>query len=253
LSLNFEQVSFESIRGEVRAHVNALPGRIDSFVEEHISTSNHFLLRSDGELAGFASIQEGGLITQFAMKPAFRHQGGSAYAQLKRMEHVRSAYVPTCDDFFLAHALDEYREVKKQAYLFKLGPTSVEPQPFVLHPAATADLDRIVQESGDFFDNVEQQIRAENLFVTTLDGEPVGFGVIEQSDLYDRVASIGMFTTERFRGQGVGAATIRGLIRVTQSRGLEPIAGCWYFNHRSKKTLERAGMHAASRLLRFEY
>ena len=27
-------------------------------------------------------------------------------------------FVPTCDEFFLAHALDDYRQLTKQAYFF---------------------------------------------------------------------------------------------------------------------------------------
>ena len=34
------------------------------------------------------------------------------------MEQVQSAFVPTCDEFFLAHALDDYRQLAKQAYFF---------------------------------------------------------------------------------------------------------------------------------------
>ncbi len=30
-------------------------------------------------------------------------------------------------------------------------------------------------------------------------------------------------------------------------------AGCWYYNHRSKQTLERAGLYSPTRLLRISY
>ncbi len=253
MSLSFEPVPFDVIRDPVCAHLNALPGRIDSFVESHIICSNHYLLKSAGKVAGFASIHESALITQFAMEPAFRYLGQQSYSGLKRLEQVRSAYVPTSDEFFLAHALDDYREVKKQAFLFRLGQPTAESGEFALRLAGAGDIDSIVQESGEFFENLQQNIDEQDIFITTANGEPAGYGVIERSKLYGDIASIGMFTIERFRGQGVGAATIRGLIRVTQSRDLEPIAGCWYYNHRSKKTLEGAGMYAASRLLRVEY
>jgi RimJ/RimL family protein N-acetyltransferase len=62
-----------------------------------------------------------------------------------------------------------------------------------------------------------------------------------------------MYTIERFRREGVGTATITLLIDECRRRGLRPVAGCWYYNHRSKRTLERAGMFTATRLLKVGY
>ena len=33
-------------------------------------------------------------------------------------------------------------------------------------------------------------------------------------------------------------------------RSLRPVAGCWYYNHRSRRTLQRAGMYSSTRLLK---
>jgi RimJ/RimL family protein N-acetyltransferase len=89
--------------------------------------------------------------------------------------------------------------------------------------------------------------------VTLRDHDPVGFGILESSSLYDDVASIGMHSIEGFRRQGVGTATIRLLIDECRRRGLRPVAGCWYYNHASKKTLERAGLFSPTRLLKIDY
>ena len=62
-----------------------------------------------------------------------------------------------------------------------------------------------------------------------------------------------MFTLESARRQGVGTHTIGFLIGECRRRGLRPIAGCWYYNHRSLQTLQCAGMFARSRLLRIEH
>jgi RimJ/RimL family protein N-acetyltransferase len=71
--------------------------------------------------------------------------------------------------------------------------------------------------------------------------------------LYDDVASIGMYTMEPFRQSGVGTATIVTLMDECRRRSLRPVAGCWYYNHRSKQTLERAGMFSPTRLLKIDY
>jgi hypothetical protein len=43
------------------------------------------------------------------------------------------------------------------------------------------------------------------------------------------------------------------LIEECRRRTLRPVAGCWYYNHRSRQTLQRAGMYSSTRLLKIDY
>src|SRR5215218_6170726 len=122
-----------------------------------------------------------------------------------------------------------------------------------MRPVVIDDTDFMRQEAGDFFEHPERQIAAGELFVTLRGEEPVGFGILVKSTLYDDVASIGMYTIERFRQTGVGTATIGILIAECRRRSLRPVAGCWYYNHRSRRTLQRAGMYSSTRLLKIDY
>lgn len=247
-------VPFDQIRDEVRAQLASLPSRIDAFFESHILESNHYRIGVDGAPAGFASIHGGGLITQFWIAPRFRQHGRAIFAGVRQLEEARSAFVPTCDEFFLAHALDDYRVLAKQAYFFAARDDAPQvDERFRLRQATLDDAAFIREQSGDFLEPVEERIGRDELFVTLLDGEPVGFGIREVSVLYDRAASVGMFTFADQRQRGVGAATIGLLIADCRTRDLAPIAGCWYHNHNSKKTLERAGMASSTRLLRIEF
>ena len=255
LDARFELVDFSDIASAVRRHLAGLPSAIDAFLEEHILASNHYRIVVSGVAAGFASVHDGRLITQFALDEPYRRLGQRVFAQARRLEEVRSAFVPTCDEHYLAHALDEYRQLSKQAYFFALAMSSRvrPPADFVLRPAESEDALLIREESGDFLDPLAARLARGELFVTLRNGEPVGFGIREVSTLYDDVASIGMFTRERYRRQGVGTATIALLIDDSLRRGLRPVAGCWYYNHRSKQTLERAGMYSSTRLFKIEY
>jgi RimJ/RimL family protein N-acetyltransferase len=257
MTIDFElsPVPFDAIREDVRRHLAALPGSIDSFVEDHILASNHYRIVVAGEDAGFAAIHREQTITQFALAAAHQHLGQPVFARLRRWEQVQAALVPTCVPFFLAHALDDYRVLEKQAYLFVESATSQWPgdNRYRLRPAEPGDVDLIHRETGDFFAPVERYLAARALFVTLHGEEPVGFGLVEQSRLNQHVASVGMYTSERFRREGVGTETITLLIAECHRRGLRPVAGCWYYNHASKRTLERAGMFAPTRLLRIAY
>lgn len=255
MEVRFVPVELSEIRGAVRRHLETLPRPIDSFLEEHVLRSAHYRIRIDGEAAGSAAIHGGSLITRFCLDEPCKRHGQAVFQRLRKLETVSAAFVPTCDEFFLSHALDDYRQLAKQAYFFTVGgdPAPELTRGYTLRPAELADVSGIRDAAGDFFPNAEQQVRAGELFLTHRDGERVGFGVLVRSRFYGDVASIGMFTIERFRATGVGTATIALLIAECARQGLRPVAGCWYYNHLSKRTLERAGMISQTRLLKIEY
>src|SRR6478752_1531303 len=253
MDLRFAPVGLSEIRNEVIKHLVSLPAAIDSYLEDHILASTHYRIAIEHEFAGFASIHKRKLITQFALSDAYKRYGQPVFLQLRRMEEVQSAYVPICDGFYLAHALDDYRHLAKQAYFFAANSGAVAPdsaRSCTLRPADATDAELIRQHTGDFFEPLEKHLGAGEIFLTLRGEETVGFGIIVKSTLFDDVASIGMFTIERFRGSGVGSATIFLLAQSCRDLGIRPVAGCWYYNHFSKKTLERAGMFSATRLLK---
>src|SRR5215213_3379189 len=126
METRFAPVAFGEIREATRQHLRALPSAIDSFLEDHILASNHFRIVVAGETAGFASIHEERLITQFALAESRKRHGQDLFRLLRQMEQVRSAFVPTCDEFFLAHALDDHRRLARQAYFFATPPGAGE-------------------------------------------------------------------------------------------------------------------------------
>jgi GNAT superfamily N-acetyltransferase len=175
---------------------------------------------------------------------------------VRKLEQVREAYVPTCDEFYLAHALDDYRLLEKQAYFFQARPAAQRPPvpPKLTHRLArTDDLTQIATLTADFFDRAEWRVADGQIYVAERDGAPFGFGVIERSMLYPAAASIGMITVEAHRGQGIGTAIIGALLDECERQKVTAIAGCWYYNHFSKKTLEKAGMFTQTRLLKISY
>ena len=255
MSIRFVPIALSDIRGVIQQHLTALPAAIDSFLEDHIAESVHYQIRVSDEVAGYTSIHKGSLITQFALEPFYKHHGQRVYSQVKKRDEVQSALVPTCDEFFLSHALDDYRQLAKQAYFFAAGSLLLdkEPHKFKLRRAEMEDAAAIQEGSGEFFGSIQAHIRKQELFLTLEEDVCVGFGLMAKSELAGDVASIGMYIIERFRRQGAGAATLRLLKAECRRQGRRPIAGCWYYNHASKKTLERAGMFTQTRLLKIDY
>jgi hypothetical protein len=169
---------------------------------------------------------------------------------------VRTAFVPTSDEFFLSHVFDYDTKVINQAYFFTEGKPLPGSEPSVAHltyrKAEPRDVALMVSISGDFLTTPETMVASDQLYVGSLDKEMVSIGVLEASKLWPPTASIGMFTAAAHRLQGRGAQMIRFLRSTCHAHGLQPIAGCWYYNHASKRTLEVAGMVTNTRLLRVE-
>lgn len=165
--------------------------------------------------------------------------------------------MPTCDEFSLSHALDAYRHLARQAYLFA-APADLLYAPadsYRLRLAAVTDVELIEQSTGDLFGGeaeLRRKVEKREMFLTFDADTYVGVGVIEPSTLVGEVASVGMFVFEPFRRQGAATTTLRLLVRECRQVSLRPVAGCWVYNHPSKRALERAGLFAQTRLLRIE-
>jgi hypothetical protein len=185
MDANFTPVPFAEIQEATRQHLRSLPSAIDSFLEDHILASTHYRIVVGSEIAGFTSVHKECLVTQFALAEPYRHCGQTIFRQVRRLEQVRSAFVSTCDELFLSHALDDYRQLAKQAYFFtaaREGPAST-PVRYTMRPAELDDVELVREESGDFFEHPERHITAGELFVTLRGDEPVGFGILIKSVL----------------------------------------------------------------------
>lgn len=192
-------------------HLAALPSRIDSFLEDHLLASAYYHVEFDRRPVGHAAIYDNHLLTHFSLDDDAKHHGQAIYRFLLDGDNANAAFVPTCDEFFLAHALDDYQTLTKQAYVFAVANESVirnVPPDIGLRLAMTDDLPLIRRENADFLEHPETMIRMEQLFVVNRGNLPVGLGVMVCSQLYPKVASVGMFTFAANRNQGIGAATV---------------------------------------------
>ncbi|MBE2236838.1 MAG: GNAT family N-acetyltransferase [Caldilineaceae bacterium] len=256
MNIRFERIELADIQARLSAHALTLASPIDSFLEDHILQSHHYRIVVDGEMAGWTAVHNEGLLTQFALDAPYRHLGQPIFARVRKLEQVREAFVPTCDEFFLAHALDDFRTLEKQAYFFQAQPNRqrrAAPAGVTQRRADPDDIEQMTTLIGDFFDRAAWRVAEGQLYVALREGAPAGYGVIERSTLYPAAASVGMITVEPLRGQGIGTAIIRALLDECARQQLTPIAGCWCYNHLSKKTLEKAGMYSQTRLLKISY
>jgi GNAT superfamily N-acetyltransferase len=239
----------------LNGYLLSLASPIDSYLEDHILGSTLYRIMDQGEEMGYFAIHEGGLLTLFHMRREDQRLGQRVLAEIRQRHGILGALVPTADEFFLSHVLDDYRELKMQAYFFAdagIDPTPTATAAAVQYRLACPDdAGPVRAATGDFTDDPADRISRDEVTIGILDGRIVAVGLIILSKLFARQASIGMFTTEPYRRKGIGSQTIVHLKRLSRAQGIAPLAGCSYKNAASKATLEAAGMVTRTRLLRF--
>lgn len=238
--------------------LQSLSSPIDSFNAWLIRTATFYAIveRATEQNVGHVAIHESMGLTQFYLQPSMRRYGQPLFRMVLDHFKVAQAMAPTCDEFFLSHALDSYTELHKQAYFFVAGvPNDAWDDVAELHfqPATMADHAETVAVNDDFLDRLDGRIADGEIHIGRLRGAVVAIGVVERSQLLPDCASIGMMVAPEQRQQGIGTRMLRYLRSVCEEQGIRPVAGCGYDNVLSKRTLEAAGMVTATRLLRICY
>jgi GNAT superfamily N-acetyltransferase len=254
--MHFVPVPFAEIRDAVVAHTLALSAPFDDFFETHITEANAYRIEIVGVTAGFATVHGDNALTQFHLHAPYRHMGRAVFQQARLLQQVTHASLPASDSFFLTHALDDYRMLEKQAYFFAQDVDLPAPVSTALTftPARAADEAMVMAFSGDFLgEETGRVIQKDGLVLVHRAGELIGLGVCLPLILTPQRRGIGMFVAESHRRAGVGTEIIRWLMGRCAANGLQPVAGCWYYNHASRRTLHAAGMAAVNRWLKVHF
>ncbi len=249
----FKQCQINEVQHLIQDYIHTLSSPLDSFLEEHILASTFYVIFDEFNEAGYYAIHQNQLLTQFYIQPMYLKQAQVLFSQVIEKHAVKSLFVPTCDELFVSLAIDRDYPITKQAYFFQDSHVntpehdSLQNDRFV--PATLDDLEPIQQICGDFVDHYERRIANGELFSYYRGSVLLGIGVLEQSKMLNGLASIGMYTNEAYRKQGIGRNIILKLKQWCYDHGLKPVCGCWYYNEASKSTLESAGMITKTRLL----
>jgi GNAT superfamily N-acetyltransferase len=237
----------------IQEYIHTLSSPFDSFLEEHILTSAFYVVLDDLKEVGYYAVHNNQLLTQFFIRPSYQKHAQVLFIQVIEAHSVKSLFVPTCDELFVSLALDKEFTITKQAYFFQDSQVNTpENDSFkddIFGLATLDDLLHIQQTCGDFLDKYEKRIENGELFTYSRGPILLGIGVLEKSNMFYGLASIGMFTNETYRKQGIGRNIILKLKTWCYNHDLTPICGCWYYNEPSKRTLESAGMITRTRLL----
>ncbi|GMK40176.1 hypothetical protein PCCS19_32310 [Paenibacillus sp. CCS19] len=255
--MHIKQTSLADIPFLVTEYVEGLSSPFDSFLEEYVLSSTFYLIHNeDAAAVGYFAIHNEERLTQFYVRHAYLKHAQPLFLQVLERYAVRSLFVPTCDELLLSLTVDQGFKINKQAYFFQDSgidqPETGSQDGEIFRIASLCDLPIIEQVCGSFLEDYSHWIDKGELFVYFRDAILLGIGLIEKSRMIHGVASIGMFTNEAYRKQGAGKRIIVQLRQSCKEQGVQPIAGCWYYNEESKRTLESGGMVTKTRLLHID-
>ncbi len=250
---------FSDIENTVGTYYESNRITVDSYWEDHVMKSQCYQILDNNELIGFFAIFEETLLTLFHVLESHARYGQEIFEKVKRYEQVTSAYVPTGDEFFLSHAIDNFVRLEKQAYFTTYtdnGLPEGKEKKLELIPILTKEDTALFKLTTDFFDEDSEERILEGVphfkvYKVEERGQLIGFGVVEYGRVIKSMASVGMYVMEEKRQQGYAANILQTLKTLVQNQGYTPRSGCWYYNHNSKKSMEAAGAYSKTRLLKF--
>ncbi|WP_088013962.1 GNAT family N-acetyltransferase [Gottfriedia acidiceleris] len=253
MGLDVKECKQGDIENLIREYVSNLSSPIDSFLEDHILNSIFYSISYNSVVVGYYAIHNKQCLTQFYIDLRFYNESQNTFKYVLRKHSIQSILVPTCDELFLSLVLDHDYKIEKQAYFFQDNKLDIPIEKLYIsgefRAAVLNDAIKIKEVCQDFIDKLEERIENGEIFIFVEGNTLLGIGIVERSMLLDKIASIGMFTNEQFRKQGIGRTIIYHLKNWCYDNNLKPICGCWYYNIQSKHTLESAGMVSRTRLL----
>ncbi len=226
---------------------------VDTYWEDYILESDIYEVDFDDKMIGIFSIHvEENMLTSFYISDDYVHLAQPIFKKILDELTPTCAYVVTNDELMLSLCMDNHFSVELQAYFFDDSNSPVKDAEYgseTLKLCCEADIEELTK--ADFF-KPPYVGNDENLIYVMRDkvGAFMGAGHIQRMELQREWGAIGMYVVPEFRQMGVGRSIIIHLKKITKQMGLIPIAGCWYYNHGSKKTLESCGLTSKTRLFK---
>jgi GNAT superfamily N-acetyltransferase len=248
--------TIQEIEAEIQSHVESLSYPMDSWLEDSLLGSVVYKLICETTCIGYAAQLKQVLQFLYVRKGHFRY----APLLLERFiaeRAIKRVFIMSQDALLSALMAEWDHDKEKQGCFFTDSGRGGETGPVVSHAmfrtATSSDLRRIQRVDGGFFDeasggfsSLAERIEAKTIFILEDESNLLGCGIVEKGRICLDCVSIGMFVNRDFRGKGCARTILLHLKEWAYNNGLRPVAGCWYYNTLSRKSLESAGMTATS-------
>jgi GNAT superfamily N-acetyltransferase len=241
-----EQVKIEAVLDSIREHANSLSFPWDSYIEENLFKNEPYALYCADTPVGYASVAERRLFSFYVSRPYYK-LAPEILAYIVQELRIETAQVLTNDPLFAGLLMEWDTRLEERVACFFTDAGKREKPPLlaenpVFREAKAADSAEILLHTGDFFDRLEERIAQRTIFMLEDGGHLLGCGITEVGIIHTDCVSIGMITCREHRKKGVAQTILWHLKEWAYAHGLRPIAGCWYYNLLSRKSMEASGM-----------
>lgn len=261
MNLSIQPCEWNEISDLVACNIKANNMTIDSFLEDHIVESNHYKIIYDKQIVGYFSIYNNLKLVTFFINEYHSYMSQQVFNEIKKYEKVMCAMVPTSDEYFFSHCLDNYSSLTKQAYFSIYTDKQYGENYFHnldIYPVSTEEDIQTLDFTEDFFSEEDKNKMRDKLdyykaFIMKHEGQIIGCSLIEYGRVDQSIASIGMFVSPGYRRKGYARSILKSLQQKVENEGYTARSGCWYYNHNSKKSMESAGLYSKTRLMNFQF
>lgn len=249
------ETNIVNINEIVEKHIESLSYPMDSWLEDRLLGSLIYKFMNEDDCIGYAGQIEETLQFFYVQQEYFKY-APTILEKVIEEKAIKRVLVITQDSLLSALIAEWDYEKEKLACWFtdsgRVENLDAQATDAVFSAAEQKDAQRIREISGDFFDEVsggfnclEERIEAGTIFVLEDREGLLGTGIVEKSQ-FCHVVSIGMYTAPKHRKKGAAKTVLLNLKEWAYKNNLKPVAGCWYYNTLSRKSLESAGMIATS-------
>ena len=190
--LNFVDIkrcNFEDIKTLVADYYINNRILVDSFWENHVRDSNHYKITIQNEIIGYFSINSGTILVLFNVMEKYRSISQELFTIIKKFESIKEALIPTGDEYFISHAIDNYVKIEKQAY-FSIY-TDKSPNKVIPIELKLANIEKDMETLNLCHDFLKSEIENinnsidEEIYIAIHENNVIGFGIIEYQKIIE--------------------------------------------------------------------
>ncbi|WBW98574.1 GNAT family N-acetyltransferase [Oceanirhabdus sp. W0125-5] len=249
--MKFISTTIEELRGFYVEYFMEINGGFDDFFEDIIKEGKHYRIESESNVIGGFSITGDNKLSVIYLVPEKRNLYEKVFERLLVFQEVQGIVTITNDTMMMTQLMRRNFRIRKQACNFTYLMEDAETE--LVMKLATLEAVSVLEELfGDFLEDYSEEIKLNKVYLGYDEGELVSLGLINEHDLVPNTVSIGMIVADSKRCRGFGTETIKGLINIAKEKSLRVQAGCWFYNHASKKTLLKAGMTQSNMIIRVD-
>lgn len=239
--MKFLKTKLDNVKPYYQNYYLSLNGGFDDFYEDLIKESNHYLIEFSNEIIGCFAVNNDNQLVCLYVFNEYKHIYEEIFERIISFDYVSSIKTITNDTMMMNEIIRRNFNFTKGAYNFKYIGDSLRSS-LKMRKAKLEDIEDIKVLFKDFFDNYEERIKKGCLYLGYVKDKIVSLGNTHNHTFNHNVISIGVIVVESERYKGYGVDTIKSLTKEGLDKGLIVQAGCWLYNHASKKMLIKAGL-----------